>query len=183
MLEAKGEYIILMDDDLQHDPIYIGKIISELKKGYDSCYVKYIKRKHSFIKILISWINHITASYLSGKSNKIYTSSFKGFKSKICKKINEDKDFEVFLDLLILKNSESIQSIEVLHRKRFEGKTNYNFKKLLTLWCNMILKIKTENKVKKIILFFLKFVITLIIYKVIKKKKYNEKFLISEKTF
>ena len=47
----------------------------------------------------------------------------------------------------------------------------------------MILKIKTENKLKKIILFFLKLVITLIIYKVIKKKKYNEKFLISEKTF
>ena len=42
--EATGSYIILMDDDLQHDPIYIEKILFELENGYDACYVKYINR-------------------------------------------------------------------------------------------------------------------------------------------
>ena len=172
-----------MDDDLQHDPIYIEKILFELENGYDACYVKYINRKHGLIKIFISWINHITSSYLSEKSNKIYTSSFKGFKNRIGQKINEDKELEVFLDWLILKNANSIQSIEIIHRKRFEGKTNYNFKKLLILWSNMILKIKPQNKIKRLIIVFLKFIINSIIYKSIEKKFYSEKYLINEKTF
>lgn len=180
---STGEFVILMDDDLQHDPIYIEKILNELKNDFDACYVKYIKRKHSYIKVFISWVNHITSSYLSEKSNNIYTSSFKGFKNKITKKINDDKNFEVFLDWLILENSQSIQSIEIIHRERFEGKTNYNFKKLLILWSNMILRIKPRAKIKKIIIFFLKFFIISIIYKILSKKNYKEKFLIKEKTF
>ena len=152
--EAKGKYIVLMDDDLQHDPIYIRKILSELKKGYDACYVKYIERKHGRVKIFLSWLNHLTSSYLSGKSTSVYTSSFKGFNQKICKKINEDADLEVFLDWLIINNSNTLQSIDVLHRDRFEGQTNYNFRKLLILWSNMILKIKTKKKLKNILLNF-----------------------------
>ena len=61
-----------MDDDLQHDPIYIEKILSQLKNGYDSCYVKYKKRKHSNIKVFVSWLNHITSSYLSEKTNSLF---------------------------------------------------------------------------------------------------------------
>ena len=76
-----------MDDDLQHDPIYIEKILSELENGYDACYVKYINRKHGLIKIFISWINHITSSYLSEKSNKIYTHLLKVLKIELVKKL------------------------------------------------------------------------------------------------
>ena len=68
--------------------------------------------------------NHIT-SYLSGNQIKFIHFS-KDLKVKF--KNKQVKILEVFLDWLILKNSESIQSIEVLHRKRFEGKTNYDFK-------------------------------------------------------
>ena len=73
--------------------------------------------------------------------------------------------------------------IDVMHRERLEGKTNYGVKKLLILWSNMIIKIKSKNKFKLILLFILKLIITSIIYKVLKKKKYYAKFLILEKTF
>ena len=81
---ANGKYIILMDDDLQHDPIYINDIINELHKGYEACYVKYLYRKHVYWKRLVSKLNHLTSSILAGKSTKIYTSSFKGFNRRIC---------------------------------------------------------------------------------------------------
>lgn len=180
---ARGENIILMDDDLQHDPIYIIKIFDELNKGFDSCYVKYLKRKHKFIKRTLSFLNHIISSYLSTKSFKIYTSSFKGFKKHICKKIIEDKEPEVFLDWIIVENSPKIQTIEVIHRERLEGKTNYSLKKLLTLWANMIIKIKQKNKFKYILLLGIKLIIKLVLYKIINKKILKHKFKILEKTF
>ena len=180
---ASGKYIIMMDDDLQHDPKYILKIFNELKNGYDSCYVKYLLRKHKIWKKTLSYFNHISSSYLSGKPISIYTSSFKGIRNEICNKINNDHSFEVFLDWIIVENSKRIQTIEILHRERFDGKTNYSIKKLLLLWSNMILKIKPKNKFKMILLLFVKFIINFIILKIIKKKDFKEKFIIIEKTF
>ena len=180
---AVGDYIILMDDDLQHDPIYILDIFNELKKGYDACYVKYLKRKHIMWKKLLSYLNHITSSYLSGKPKNIYTSSFKGISKNLCDTINNDSNFEVFLDWIIVENSKKIKTINVLHRERFEGKTNYGIKKLLILWSNMIIKIKSKNRFKMILLFLIKIFINKVVYKFLKKKEFNEKFLIIEKTF
>ena len=134
-------------------------------------------------KKFFSNINHVTSSFLSNKSTKLYTSSFKGINRRICEIINNDNNFEVFLDWLIVENSQKIQTIDVLHRERMEGETNYNLKKLLILWSNMILKIKPSSLLKKIIIFFIKVIIKTIIYKFLNKKNYTEKFLVLEKTF
>ena len=74
-----GDYCILMDDDMQHNPKYIVDIYNKLKSGYEICYVKYLKRKHLKWKIFVSWLNNIAASILALKPIKIYTSSFKAF--------------------------------------------------------------------------------------------------------
>ena len=59
-----------MDDDMQHDPIYLNDIYNELNSGFDVCYIKYLNRQHSKIKILISSFNNIVSSYLMEKSTK-----------------------------------------------------------------------------------------------------------------
>ena len=180
---SSGKYIILMDDDLQHDPRYINDILNELIKGYEACYVKYIKRKHKYWKKLVSQLNHLTSSFLSGKSLNIYTSSYKGFNRRICDIIKNDTKKEVFLDWIILNNSKKTNSIQVLHRKRYSGTTNYNLNKLLLLWSSMIMSIKSKNIISKLIINILKIFIQHFLFKVIKKKIFNEKFLISGKTF
>ena len=49
---AKGEYIVCMDDDMQHDPRYINKIVKTLENRNEVCYVKYLKREHKISKFL-----------------------------------------------------------------------------------------------------------------------------------
>jgi len=180
---SRGKYLILMDDDLQHDPKYIPKILEQLLNGYDACYVRYLRRKHTFWKKFVSKLNHLTSSFLADKTTKIYTSSYKGFNKKIKNKIVSDKDKEVFLDWIILNNATKVKSIDVLHKKRLIGKTNYNLKKLLILWSNMIIKIKTNHKFKKILILFIKIFIITILNKLINKKVFKEKYKILEKTF
>ena len=43
-----------------------------------------------------------------------------------------------FIDSLILKEAKNITNIEVNHQERFEGKSNYDIKKLFILWFDMI---------------------------------------------
>ena len=180
---AKGDYFVLMDDDLQHDPIFINDIVNQLSNGAEACYVKYLKRKHIYWKKLVSLINHLTSSFLAGKSLKIYTSSFKGFNRRIANLIQNDKQNEVFLDWTILYNSQNTKSINVIHRERYSGKTNYNLKKLFLLWSTMMMNIKSNNFINGFMLYFIKIFIKNFLYKILNKKVYTENFLIKEKTF
>ena len=43
-----------------------------------------------------------------------------------------------FIDSLILKEAKNITNIKVYHQERFEGKSNYDVKKLFVLWFDMI---------------------------------------------
>lgn len=180
---AKGDYFVLMDDDLQHDPIFINDIVNQLTDGAEACYVKYLKRKHIYWKKLVSLINHLSSSFLAGKSLKIYTSSFKGFNRRIANFIIEDKQNEVFLDWIILYNSKNTKSVNVLHRERYLGKTNYNLKKLFLLWSAMMMNIKSNNRINRLIIYFIKIFIKNVLFKILNKKEFTEKFLIKDKTF
>ena len=105
---AKGRFIVCMDDDMQHDPRYINKIVKTLENRNEVCYVKYLKQEHKITKIFISKLNNIVSSYLMSKSIKIYTSSFKGFTKNIKNKIIQNKSHFVFLDYWIFKYSKKI---------------------------------------------------------------------------
>ena len=134
---ALGKKIILMDDDLQHPPASLIKIYNKLN-NFDACYTLYLKRRHNFWKIIISYINHLFSSFLFDKPYRIYLSSFKGFTSKVKNEFIRTKQKRIFLDGLILKYSKNIASINIIHQKRFEGDGNYSAKKLFSLWFDMI---------------------------------------------
>ena len=180
---CSGEYIVLMDDDMQHPPSYIPSICAELKNNFDVCYVKYLNRKHFFWKRAVSWLNNIVASILALKPIKIYTSSYKGFNKKICSNIIAYNGSEVFLDWLILEKANKIAVIEIEHSQRLSGSTNYGLKRLFFLWSVMILKIIPKNKIHKIVLIMPKIIVRYCVYNLIKKNNTKEQFKISEKTF
>src|ERR1700722_20349 len=40
---AQGEYVVIMDDDLQHAPADIFKLYEQGQKGYDVCYARFLE--------------------------------------------------------------------------------------------------------------------------------------------
>ena len=47
---SDGDYIILMDDDFQHSPKQINKLILKIDEGYDVCYTNYKDNKYNTLK-------------------------------------------------------------------------------------------------------------------------------------
>ena len=149
-----GDFIVCMDDDMQHDPKHIDDMLKELN-FFDVCYVKYKKREHNFIKIFVSRLNNIVSSFLMNKSYKIYTSSFKCFKKSVRDKIISNKEDFIFLDYWIFQYTKKITFIYVSHNKGHQGNTNYGFRELLTLWSRMIFLIKFKKSNYKFYLIFI----------------------------
>lgn len=178
-----GDIIICMDDDMQHDPIYINDIYTQLNNGFDVCYVKYKHRKHSRLKILISGLNHLISSYLMSKSRNIYTSSFKGFNSNVRNKILQYKNKYIFIDYMIIRTSNNVHSINIKHQSRLYGKTNYKLRQLITLWSKMIFSIEINKfGLRSIIISSIRLLFKLLLKDYIKLNTYRE-VNIKSKTF
>ena len=138
---AKGDYVITLDDDLQHPPESIPDIIDQLK-SFDVCYTNYKNRQHVNWKKVVSYINNVVSSFLLNKSLKIYMSSFRGLKKNIVSEIIKFKEPDVYLDGLIIGSTKKIGIITVEHFTRYSGNSNYNLKKLLILWSNMLMNFR-----------------------------------------
>lgn len=180
---TKGEYIVLMDDDLQHDPKYIEHIYQKLKSDYDVCYTKYINRKHETWKIALSLLSNFISSFLIKKPINIYASSFKGFKKKVAISLCNIKSPNIYIDSFIFQISKNVTSIDIHHLKRLSGRTNYNFKKLIILWSVMIFNMPINFSSPS---FLYKYPLKLFVKNIIylpTKKSNNKPYKIAKKTF
>ena len=144
---AKGKYIVIMDDDLQHSPYDIIALYNKIQEGYDICYAHFIEKKHKMWKNIGSNINGYIANILLKKPKHIYLSPFKIVSAEVIKEINYSGPFS-YVDGLILEISHNATSVNVEHFERYSGKSNYNlvasiavFIKLLTSFSIIPLRI------------------------------------------
>jgi len=182
--ECAGDKIITMDDDLQHPPESIKEIYYALDKNIEACYTYYLNRQHPLWKRFISWLNNLVSSYLLNKPLKIYLSSFRGFKKNISKEIIKYKGSGVYLDGLILAATRNISMISVPHQKRFSGSSNYNFKRLVSLWSDMAINFPT-HPIRLATFFGLIIKYLILIYRNIfrVRNKLKHQYSIKEKTY
>jgi len=182
---AKGDYVIIMDDDLQHHPKYILKLINKIQLGFDLCYTNYVDRQHSYYKILLSQISNIVSSLIINKPLKLYLSSFKCMNLSLKNKLIKIKDPKIYIDGYLIKFTKKIASININHNKRYFGKSNYNLKKLFSLWIDLTLisKIHPFRSISILILLVKLAVFPFICYRLLFKKNQDIQYKISEKTF
>jgi polyisoprenyl-phosphate glycosyltransferase len=134
---AHGEIVIVMDDDLQHPPEEIGKLLEAIDAGSDVCYVRYQGRKHALWKILGSGFNDLVATWLLGKPKGLYLSSFKALREGVVQEVIKYDGPYAYLDGLILDVTRAIAVVDIRHRARREGRGNYNLRRSISLWLRM----------------------------------------------
>lgn len=133
---ATGDVIVSLDDDGQTPANEVFKLIEKLENGYDVVYASYNEKKHNIFRNLGSWVNDIMSEHLISKSKDLKVSSFFCAKSFVIEEmIKYDKPYPYLLGL-VLRTTHNITDINVTHRERVFGVSNYNFKKLIGLWMN-----------------------------------------------
>lgn len=135
--KARGEIIVTMDDDLQHSPADIPKLLLEIKKGYDVVYARFKNRNHALWKIAGSRLNNLVAGYLMQKPRDLYLSPFRAMKAAIRDDILCYRGPYVYVDGLILSVTRNIASVDVDHHDRYAGDSRYGLSKSVSLWLKM----------------------------------------------
>lgn len=131
---AKGEYVVTLDDDLQHMPEEIEKLMDKLDEGYDVVYGIAGKKRHSFYRNLGSKITNYLFDKICSKPKNIRVSSFRVIRRDIVREIIKKDSSFVYISAIILKITNNIGNIRINHDTRKYGSSNYNFVKLLKLF-------------------------------------------------
>ena len=129
---SKGTLIITMDEDLQHDPQDIEKLISEQKAGdYDVVYAIYDEKKHSAFRNITSKLLRKLIKIGIPELHEDY-SAFRILKNDIALSTTKMSNSYTFLDGYISWITTNISSCKVEHHERIAGNSSYTLKKLIS---------------------------------------------------
>ena len=132
---SSGDYVVIMDDDLQHSPYDVPTLIDEILKGWDVCYANFSDNmRQSWWKSFGSYINSKQSEYLANKPKDIYLSPFKIMNRFVVDTILEHTGPYPYVDGLICRITNSITQIPLIHYERYKGDGNYNLKRSLSVF-------------------------------------------------
>ncbi|MFH5924444.1 glycosyltransferase family 2 protein [Roseomonas xinghualingensis] len=135
---ARGSYVITMDDDLQNPPEEVLKLYDHARLGdWDVVYTRYAVKEHEGWRNLGSRFANDVADLLLDKPRGLYLSSFRCMSALVVREVTRYAGPYPYIDGLIMQVTQRIDSIEVMHLKRAEGRSNYTLRRLVRLWLNL----------------------------------------------
>ena len=127
---AKYDVIITMDDDLQHPPEEIHKLVEKLNEGYDVVYGIPEKLVHSTWRNFSSRFTKRFLGKILGVEGIKYISAFRAFKKEIRTAFDQFDSPNVIIDALLRWGTEKFGLVEVNEQTRIVGHSNYDLFKL-----------------------------------------------------
>ena len=139
LTKAKGDWVVVMDCDMQDQPKEIAKLYKKALEGYDIVLGQRENRKDKFLKKLSSKLFYKVFNYLSGGQFNNEIGNFGIYKKKVIDSILNINDYIKFFPLFINWVGFKSTSIPIEHSSREEGKSSYSISRLLKLAFNVII--------------------------------------------
>lgn len=136
---AKGEWIVVMDCDLQDRPDEIPNLYHKALEGYDSVFAQRTERNDTLFKKLFSKLFYKLFSYLTDTKQDATVANFGIYRRCVIDAILSMHDQIRFFPAMVQWVGFRKFYLPVEHASRFEGKSTYNYKGLFRLALNTIM--------------------------------------------
>lgn len=136
---AKGEWVVVMDCDLQDRPEEIPDLIAKASEGYDVVLARRTNRQDNFLKRLSSKIFYRTLAWLTGSDQDETIGNFGIYHRKVIVQIVGMRESIRYFPTMVKWVGFRQTTLDVVHAEREEGSSNYNFKKLFNLALDIML--------------------------------------------
>lgn len=134
-----GEWVIVMDCDLQDRPDQIHLLYKKALEGFDIVQGRRENRKDTFFKKAFSWFYYRVLAYLSGYNQDNTIANFGIYNRKVVNSIVSMRESIRFFPTMVAWVGYNKTSIEIQHSERSEGKSSYTISKLFSLASDIIL--------------------------------------------
>ncbi|HRH40435.1 MAG TPA: glycosyltransferase family 2 protein [Pyrinomonadaceae bacterium] len=127
---AQNGIIVTMDDDLQHPPEEIIKLLAKLEEGFDVVYGKPEQEQHGIFRNILSVVTKKLLASAMGVQSIQDISAFRAFNVKLRNAFENFQSPNLHLDVLFSWGTTRFASVKINHQPRLVGKSNYTFRRL-----------------------------------------------------
>lgn len=135
---ANGDIVATMDDDLQHPPEVLHKLLERLQGGYDVVYGPPEKEQHGLMRDLASMITKMALEGAMGAENARQASALRVFRTNLRDAFAAYRSPTVNVDVLLTWGTARFSAVPVRHEPRKHGQSGYTPRKLLRHAFNMM---------------------------------------------
>ena len=133
---TQGQFVVTLDDDLQHPPEELPKLLAAIETGrFDLVYGSADRRQHRAWRNLGSWV--VNLAYRTIFRTKVSISPFRIIRRELLDAMLSYTLNYTFVDGLLAWNTQRIGEVTVEHHPRRTGRTGYSLSKLIVLALNL----------------------------------------------
>src|SRR5262245_58269214 len=137
---ARGEVIISMDGDLQHDPEEIPRFVEKIEEGYDLVSGWRYQRKDAWLtRQLPSRIANWMMAKLSGLELHDFGTTFKAYRREIIQEIQLYGELHRFIPALASSTGARITEVPITDLVRKSGKSNYGIGRTIRVFLDLLI--------------------------------------------
>lgn len=135
---ARYAVTVTIDDDLQHPPEEIPRLLERLDEGWDVVYGTPEQRQHGVMRNIASWVTRIALQSAMGAETAKNVDAFRAFHTRLRDAFARYRSPMVSIDVLLTWGTGRFDAVRVKHDPRKHGQSNYGFAKLLAHALNMV---------------------------------------------
>jgi undecaprenyl-phosphate 4-deoxy-4-formamido-L-arabinose transferase len=128
---AKYDLVVTMDDDLQHPPEEIPRLLARLEEGFDVVYGAPKAERNGLMRALASRITRLALSAAVGSDVAKNVSPFRVFPTELREAFAGYQSPFVSIDVLLTWATTRFGATTVAFQPRHSGSSNYTFTKLV----------------------------------------------------
>ncbi len=134
LLYARGEWIVVMDCDLQNRPEDIPSLYAKAQEGWDIVHARRVNKQFGISKKMSSSLFHTVYDWMSGHKSDDSIAEFGIYSAQVIAEYNKLKEVSRSFNFLIDFLGFRVTTLDVQHDVRAdEGGSSYTLKKLFTL--------------------------------------------------
>jgi undecaprenyl-phosphate 4-deoxy-4-formamido-L-arabinose transferase len=135
---ARGDVIVTMDDDLQHPPEEIHKLLAALTDDIDVVYGTPGRMRHGLFRNLAARVTKAVLRHAMGAETAGKVGPFRAFRTPLRSAFADYSGSMVNLDVLLTWGTARFTAVVVNHEPRAMGRSGYRLRSLLTHSLNMV---------------------------------------------
>jgi glycosyltransferase involved in cell wall biosynthesis len=135
---ARHDVVVTMDDDLQHPPEELPKLLAKMQEGFEVVYGFPQRQQHGFLRDIASELSKLALRGSLGAETARHVSAFRAFRTQAREAFANYHSPFVSIDVVLSWATTRFVAIKVRHDPRPSGVSNYTFRKLFTHAMNMM---------------------------------------------
>lgn len=128
---AKGDWIIMLDGDLQHDPADIARLVAEMSNGFDMVATYRKKREETALRLLITFIANRVNRFATGVKVRDFGSGYRLFSARILDMITDERGYVHYNTPALYLYARAIVEIPIVQSRRVHGSSKWTFNQFI----------------------------------------------------